>query len=92
MSDPRKIVDDPAVQKRMQVAFELYEAAQVIMRQNLRRRYPDLSPDEIEQRLIAWRHHRPGAEHGDGVGRPIPKEKIDEWLASRRSRAGSEPD
>ncbi len=69
----------------MQMAFELYETAQSIMRQNLRRRFPELDDAEIERRLIAWRHKRPGAEHGDGVGRPVPKDEVDAWLASRRS-------
>lgn len=81
----RKPVHDPAVLRRVEAAFDLYETAQVIMRQNLRRRHPDLDDSEIEQRLAEWRRRRPGAEHGDGVGRPIPKDKIVEWLASRRS-------
>ncbi len=78
-------INDPAVRKRVQMAFELYEAAQLIMRQNLRRRNPNLDDAAIEALLAQWRRKRPGADHGDGVGRPIPKHKIDEWLASRRS-------
>lgn len=81
----KPVIRDPAVLKRMEVAFDLYETAQAIMRQNLRRRHPDLDEDEIERRLTEWRHERPGAEHGDGVGRPVPKAEIDSWLASRRS-------
>lgn len=69
----------------MQVAFDLYETGQVIMRQNLRRRHPRLDAGEIEERLAEWRRRRPGAEHGDGVGRPVPKDEIDAWLASRKS-------
>jgi hypothetical protein len=71
--------------KRMQVAFDLFETAQIIMRQNLRRRHPELKDAEIERRLIEWRHRRPGAEYGDGVGRPVPKDEIDAWLASKKS-------
>lgn len=71
--------------KRLQVAFDLFATAQQLMRQNLRRRHPDLDEAEIERRLVAWRHHRPGAEHGDGVGRVIPGNEFDAWLASRRS-------
>jgi len=73
------------VMKRMQVAFDLFETAQLIMRQNLRRRHPELEDAEIERRLIEWRHRRPGAEYGDGVGRPVGKDEIDAWLASRKS-------
>ena len=85
MERAQKPIHDPVVMKRMQVAFDLYETAQLIMRQNLRRRHPELDEASIEQLLVEWRHRRPGAEHGDGVGRPVPREKIDEWLASKRS-------
>ena len=63
-------VQDPAVMSRMKMAFDLYETAEAIMRQNLRRRFPDASEAEIERRLVSWLHRRPGAEHGDGIGRP----------------------
>lgn len=84
MSPPQPI-HDPVILKRMQMAFDLYETAQLIMLQNLRRRHPDLDDAEIERRLVEWRHRRPGAEHGDGVGRPVLKNRIDEWLASKKS-------
>ena len=42
------------------------------MRQNLRRRHPEADEAEIERGLAAWLRHRPGAEHGDAVGRPCP--------------------
>ena len=63
-------IRDPAVMARMKMAFDLYETAEAIMRQNLRRRFPDASETEIERQLVEWLHRRPGAEHGDGVGRP----------------------
>lgn len=69
----------------MEVALELFETAQLIMLQNLRRRYPSLDKAALEERLAEWRKQRPGAEFGDGIGRPILKDEIDEWLASRRS-------
>jgi hypothetical protein len=40
------------------------------MRRNLRRRYPDETPEAIERRLSAWRMIRLGAEHGDAEGTP----------------------
>jgi len=66
---------DPAILARMQVAFDLYETAVVMMRQNLRRRHPEADPAEIERRLSAWLRQRPGAEDGDGAGRPVQRFK-----------------
>jgi len=43
-----------------------------MMRQNLRRRYPDASEQEIKARLAQWLRERPGAEYGDCEGRPVP--------------------
>lgn len=63
-------IRDPRVISRMKMAFDLYETAEAIMRQNLRRRFPDAQEAEIERRLVAWLRRRPGAEHGDGAGRP----------------------
>jgi len=40
-------------------------------RAQLRREHPDATDDEIEAFLVAWLETRPGAEHGDGWGRPI---------------------
>ena len=83
-SSPKRL---PAgtVQQRTRTTIELFETAQRIMRQNLRRRFPDLDAGEIEHKLMEWRHHRPGAEFGDGVGKPIPRDKMDAWLASKKS-------
>lgn len=58
-----------------QQVFDLYQTAKDLMRQNLRRRHPDASEEEIAQRLRAWLHHRPGAERGD-VGGPIRVRQI----------------
>jgi hypothetical protein len=51
-----------------QQIFDLYQTAKDLMQQNLRRRYPEASEEEIAERLRAWLHHRPGAEHGDVSG------------------------
>ena len=63
-------IRDPKVMSRMKMAFDLYETAEAIMRQNLRRRFPDAQETEIERQLVDWLHRRPGAEHGDGPSRP----------------------
>ena len=43
-------------------------------RENLKRRHPEATEEEIEKMLVAWLHERPGAEHGDASGpfRPRP--------------------
>lgn len=43
-----------------------------LMRQNLRRAAPDAPLNEIERRLSAWLHARPGAAHGDASDRLAP--------------------
>ncbi len=68
--DIRRPIRDPDVLGRMEMAFDLYEMAEQMMRQNLRRRNPGASEQEIDQGIREWLHRRPGAEHGDGVGRP----------------------
>jgi len=58
--------------ERLRLAFQLFEAGLAIMRQNLRRRMPGASEEEIRRALNEWLHTRPGAPHGDAVGRPLP--------------------
>lgn len=55
----------------LRVALDLSEVGIALMRQNLRRRFPAASEDDIDQRLRAWVRHRPGAEHGDAAGRAV---------------------
>ena len=62
--DPKVLV------QRLRTAFQLHDEGVALMRQNLRRRHPDESDEQIEQRLQAWLRERPGAEFGDGEGRP----------------------
>lgn len=63
-----KPIRDPEIMARMRVAFDLYETAEAIMRQNLRRRFPQENEEQIEQRIRAWLRSRPGAEIGDAGG------------------------
>jgi len=53
-----KVKRDPAVIARMEMLFDLYETSEAIMRQNLRRTYPDADDAEIERRLLAWLRER----------------------------------
>jgi hypothetical protein len=52
------------------VTLDLFETGVALMRQNLRRQDPSATEEEIDRRLAAWLHHRPGAELGDAVGQP----------------------
>jgi hypothetical protein len=54
-------ISDPQVLARMRMAFDLYETAEDMMRQNLRRRFPEASEEEIERRLVAWLQQQPDA-------------------------------
>jgi hypothetical protein len=54
-----------------QATLDLFEVGLALMRQNLKRTYPDATDAEIDRRLVEWLHDRPGAEFGDCVGRPI---------------------
>lgn len=44
---------------RARATFELYEFAETTMRQNLRRRFPRESDEEIERRLVSWLRKEP---------------------------------
>jgi hypothetical protein len=57
--------------RRLEAALELFDSGVDLMRQNLRRRYPSDSAEEVERRLSGWLSERPGALHGDSSGVPI---------------------
>ncbi len=57
--------------RRLELAFELFESGVQMMRSTLKRQYPELSDEEIEKKIFEWLRERPGAIHGDTVGRPI---------------------
>ncbi|HEV8581748.1 MAG TPA: hypothetical protein VGX68_21990 [Thermoanaerobaculia bacterium] len=65
-------MDPSLAARRFRTALDLFEAGVEMMRQNLRRRYPDASEQEIKERLGQWLRERPGAEYGDCEGRPVP--------------------
>lgn len=66
----RRPIRDPEVLERMRIAFDLYQTAEEMKRQNLRRRDPAATDEEIEKGIQRWLADRPGAEHGDGFGLP----------------------
>ncbi len=63
---------DESVAARLRTALDLFLAGERMMRQTLKRRHPEATTEEIDRRLRAWMSERPGAEHGDAAGRPIP--------------------
>ncbi len=79
-------ITDPADLARARATFELYELAEAMMRQNLRRQFSGESDEEIERRLISWLRKEPrdrweGAHPpteaelraiADGEGEPFP--------------------
>ncbi len=56
--------------QRLRIALDLFEFGTDMMRQKLRREAPEAKDEEIQARLVAWLQEHPGAELGDGVGRP----------------------
>ena len=60
-------IRDPDVLARAQTTLDLCVAAEQIMRQNIRRRHPELNSAEVEERLAQWFLSRP---EGHSYGRP----------------------
>jgi hypothetical protein len=58
--------------EKLRLAFEMHELGCQMMRQNLLRQFPNETDEARERRFVAWLQTRPGAEHGDAVGRPRP--------------------
>ena len=60
VQDSFKTLQRPDLMRRFQETMELFETAVAIQRQNLRRRHPDLSEEEIEGRVQEWLLDRRG--------------------------------
>lgn len=60
-----------AAAARLRLALDMFATGEALMRQRLRREHPGLTADQIEDRLLEWLRTRPGAEAGDGAGRPV---------------------
>jgi len=70
-------MDPTLAARRFRTAMDLFEAGVSMMRQNLKRSFPEADEEEIKMRLRQWLQERPGAEYGDCEGRPVP------WPRSR---------
>lgn len=56
---------------RLRTALDLCSLGESLRRAQLRREHPEATDEDIEGLLVAWLETRPGAERGDGWGRPI---------------------
>jgi hypothetical protein len=65
------------VADRLQLALDMSATGEDLMRATLLRRHPEADADAIERLIVVWYGRRPGAEHGDAEGRPVP------WPRSR---------
>lgn len=63
-------MDGLSAAQRFAVGLELSDLGIRIQRQNLRRAHAESSEAEIDRLLADWLAERPGAEFGDGEGRP----------------------
>jgi hypothetical protein len=72
------------VAEAFRVTLDLFETGVALMRQNLRRQDSSATEEDIDQRLAAWLHHRPGAELGDAVGQPPARPRWSWHISSPR--------
>lgn len=56
---------------RLRLALDMAATAEAMVRARLERELPGADAAEIERRIVEWYGQRPGAEHGDAVGRPV---------------------
>lgn len=63
--------DDHAAAERLRMAADPFQAGLLMMRQNLLRRHPGISDEELRIRLRAWLAERPGGDIADGQGRRV---------------------
>jgi hypothetical protein len=69
--DLPRVSDALTPAEKLRVAFDLSDAAIVLVRARLHREHPRATDAEVERLLESWLSTRPGAEHGDGVGRVV---------------------
>ncbi|MFT4295870.1 MAG: hypothetical protein QM582_10710 [Micropruina sp.] len=63
-------MSDADVARRIRAVFTMYEFGERMHRSTLRRENPQATDAQIDALRNAWRLDRPGAPHGDAVGRP----------------------
>jgi len=66
----RQTPESPA--DRLRTAFDLHDLAVKMLEQKYRREHPGAGDADVEAAVVGWHARRPGAEHGDAEGRPVP--------------------
>lgn len=64
------VADGDRAIDRFLTTLDLWATGVAIQRETIRRRFPDVSEDELDRLLVRWLQTRPGAELGDG---PAPR-------------------
>lgn len=59
------------VQERFRTALDLFDLAERMLVQRLRRENPEATDEQLDAAVNRWLSKRPGAEDGDGEGRAI---------------------
>lgn len=59
---------DATPAQRVRTTLELFDLAEAMVRQRVRREHPELSIAQVDAHVLRWLRHRPGAEHGDAEG------------------------
>lgn len=62
-------VSTPAA--RLRIALDLFDLGEQMMRSRLVREHPEWSEQQVQRAIEDWLRERPGAEFGDGPGRPV---------------------
>jgi hypothetical protein len=60
-----------SIVESFRATLDLFQTGVDVMRQNLRRRHPDASDEELDRLVRAWLLERPGAESGDSAGHAV---------------------
>jgi hypothetical protein len=63
--------DASQARERFGLALDLFDLAERMLRQRLRRKHPEATDADVDVMIGGWLEHRPGAEHGDGEGTPV---------------------
>jgi hypothetical protein len=69
-----RVMEDSArahLAEKLRLSLAMSEDGFNMKRQQLRRRFPEADEPEIDRLFREWLQERPGAEHGDGIGRLV---------------------
>jgi hypothetical protein len=61
----------PTPAENLRMALELSETGERLMLQNLKRRFPAATAEELDRKLVEWLRERPTLEAADAEGRSV---------------------